>query len=922
VEATRIVVSGVDLGVPGAGVTARAVTIEGLGLDATITDTGAVVDRLDIGTLSADQIVYDGREPDDSTVHAELRSGALTGIHVSGLEIGAGGLIKGSVDVAGVQDIRYRVALGTLTGGEHTWVQGTLKGTSKKGPVIHAETASAGGKTYSLTLNDLEALGTEVHTPDGSVVIRHVKIGGKVVHSDAGTTVSLHLSAIDLRALNWTAGRLNITSAGAITLDTVDVDASLDAAGLHIRELTVTKLTADQLHVVDKPLDITLGPAGTGGLSVARIHLTDFLLPRGPDGKLAGSPTAGHLDVTGLGIDFAGQLTASLKASGQISAKTITVDFQRGGRLVARAQGLGATVAVDAGGTQATVAFADVDTGLISVGPDGYTVHDLQVKEITLSGIHLETVAGGHKLKLDSNATGDVTIKSLAVKAHIDPALTKIELTHFKIARIEFQGLVLELPDDHVKVTVLKSEPRAFFRDIVLEGATTGEPFLITPGGPELLRGVARLEETSIPKLEAEVKGAFHGTVGLHTDTASIEFLEKGETKIDVKNPRAKLSDPATLGSTDETIKIEELGAESVHVEKGVTTIHHTTLKNLTYTRPGIEVTLQQASIPDDVKTTFTEGTIPELQISEAKFTVDFTKLPEKKPTDPKLYLGGLEGLLDGLQGQLWMTVYAQARILGADDDLEIPVHLQFTDGKINFGDLAAELQGKIRVHYARSGIDDDVIEWAVADPVFELDDSTLVFGVTNVGYRKDLVSWNLLYGDYKIAEGEKRVRLARLIDPVDTGEPSALDKDTLEFRDIVANLSVTTKKSVELTLGYGHIGGRIVFAPSALAGLTIRGDVNAPARPSGRARPASPGKLDVISFDSVKLQTVQLWLPGRDVRVGTGKPGALPGLEIKDMRDGSLTLKGHDPQVFKATITSAIARDIYWGPSSLRRPH
>src|SRR5262249_29675726 len=141
------------------------------------------------------------------------------------------------------------------------------------------------------------------------------------------------------------------------------------------------------------------------------------------------------------------------------------------------------------------------------------------------------------------------------------------------------------------------------------------------------LSGVAHLDSAAIPRLRADVKDTFKGAISLNTDAASIGFVSRGGTVIDVKNPRAALTDPATLASPDQTITVSELGAESVHVEGGKVQIKETHLDKVRYEQPGVVVEIARISAPGVVEAAKKGGKIPVLEIDDAHITIRFAAL-------------------------------------------------------------------------------------------------------------------------------------------------------------------------------------------------------------------------------------------------------------------------------------------------------
>jgi hypothetical protein len=159
-------------------------------------------------------------------------------------------------------------------------------------------------------------------------------------------------------------------------------------------------------------------------------------------------------------------------------------------------------------------------------------------------------------------------------------------------------------------------------------------------------------------------------------------------------------------------------------------------------------------------------------------------------------------------------------------------------------------------------------------------------------------------------AQKENLVRVFRLTMPApdpdkDPEEPSALHLDTLEFQDIDANLSVRSKDPIPITFTSPGARGDIKLAPRALIGLRAKGGVPGVVRPPARASIKKPAGLEGVELDELNFQSVELHFGWTEVTTGT--------IEIRGLKQGSLTFKGRTPQMLDARITSATAKNISW---------
>ena len=201
-RATRLAARGLNLGVASAHVTGTGVTLDGLDLDAEVhlaSDgklASAKVPRLDVKRLSAEALVYESTDAaTGESVRAEIVSGGLVDLGVRDLSFAVDGEgkshLSASGSIGGVDDLRYKVLLGTLDSASHKLKQTTVTGTVAGGggpegtPPVLAAAFAQDGKERKITLDvaALRLLGTEVRTPDGSVVVRRLTLGGRVTDS-------------------------------------------------------------------------------------------------------------------------------------------------------------------------------------------------------------------------------------------------------------------------------------------------------------------------------------------------------------------------------------------------------------------------------------------------------------------------------------------------------------------------------------------------------------------------------------------------------------------------------------------------------------------------------------------------------------------------------------------------------------------
>ncbi|MET0414742.1 MAG: hypothetical protein ABW022_01810, partial [Actinoplanes sp.] len=936
VWATRIELGEVALGAPGNGVTAVNVQVEGLRLDGEWRTGAGLIRKLGINTLRADRLRYEGSD-EDGTLNVELVSGALTGIEASELTFARDAkgmqLMSGKGSIGGFADLRYRLALGALGGGSPKSVSGTLSGGAI--PKIRVSTASAGGRTYSLRLADLQAFGTEIRTPDGTVVIQRMRTSGTVTKTPAGTTAALRLTDIGIGPVRWRSGSARLSGPGPVTLRSVDVEGTYEPTQLRINKFDARGIEATGLRYVDGDLDVRLGrfPAvRPGALSIQRAFLQDFVLPLRPGG--GSTPTAGKLELTGSAAEFRGRLSRGLSAEGEVSARSIEVGFFRDDTLVVEARGLGGDVSVEADDLRAHATLNDADTGVLRISPDairigGPGVPGLRIGMLDVDNLAVHSAGGEHPFDLRTLGGGG-SVYLLGIDAAVtierwrprephpkDKPFRRVVLDRFAIDRIDAEGLELELPADNVRITVPLlpgggSAPVTQLRHVVLQGAG-GAGFDLTS-----MTGVARLDQIVVPRLEADVRNRFRGAVELQTGPSSIGFLARGGTVVDIANPRARITDSPEL-------TIEELGATSVHVAGGIVSVTGAHADRLSYEQPGIAVQAERIAAAGTITASSARVEVPELRINDGHVHVNFAAMPAGSGggsgTTGGLDQADLARLMDSLQGSLGLTVFVTVRIpLYEPQDLRIPVRLQFTNGAINYQQLQRDLQGAIKAKDADETDDPThTVNVAASRPEFWMERNDLVVGLhlADVGDQwgnsapvlYELARWNLATDEVRPAAVQNRLRLARAINPAPSGSSGGggpVDLDSLEIRDIAADLSVRSGGPIPLNFTSNAASGRVVFAPDALVHLRMAGFVPGTTRAVARGPlPGGPG-LRAISLDQVNLTEVAVTLSTGD-RVTTGR------IELRGLRDGTLSFAGHQPMVFDARIVQAVARSIVW---------
>ena len=421
----------VAMGTPGDGITAEAVVIDGLAMNVEVdvsrtpggetTVTAARIPSLSIRSLAGTSIVMDSREPDGSTTHVAVTKGTIHGIAGEEIlfQLGSSGwaLVKARGKVDRFEDVGFELAMGALT--SRTTVAGTLttaaKRTSGKPTISASYVKDESGRTVSLRVSDLLALGTDVSMPDGSFTVRQVKIAAGFDSGPAGARANASLTGLVVGPIRWKAGTGVLSGAGPLTAGSVTVAAvqtpEIPAKGKRpkvpaawaVTDIVVTKLTGAGLTWTDPPLQLHLGrsdKAGTGEppLSVGRIHL---------------KPTQKSFELSNLSVDVEGQLRDKLGVKGSLSADFISVELYNGDKLHAVLRGVSGDATLS-GDYTGTVALSGLQGVAVDVGPDAITFgsddaaesRGLFIEQISASALDIWTVVAGRRAHLFTKPAG------------------------------------------------------------------------------------------------------------------------------------------------------------------------------------------------------------------------------------------------------------------------------------------------------------------------------------------------------------------------------------------------------------------------------------------------------------------------------------------------------------------------------------
>jgi hypothetical protein len=789
-------VDSIDVGLGGAGITAEKAYLDRVGMDVAIDVSASakgnelsrvVVRTLSIGAIGGSHIVAD--LPDVAGgVRAELLGGELRNVAVADLDVqkGAAGweVLSAGVAAGSVDNLRYSVALGALH--NRTTVKGTLSTspTGRKGgdPSISVGFAqSPGGRKFALNLSisELQALGTEISTPDGSVVIRRVTIAGKYDATEAGASANATLADLVIGAVDWRVGSARVRGGGPITakrvtvaaVSTPDTPATKNAparkGGWSVTDIVMTSVAADDLRYVDAPIDIHLGrkaptKPGEPPLTVGRVHI---------------QPREKSLELKDLSVDFGGDVRAALQVDGHLAMDSLRLDLHRDDRLVAVVKGVSASVAVS-GDYTGTVEVKGLQGATIESGPEGIKVGSddpddpggVKIDLVSLTSLDLRTVVKGHKVVLTTQKDGRVDLVDMRLKVRIDkwkpdePHSSKspwkqAAIERLYIDKVNFGGLQLDLPDDDMTIVIpaRSSADSPTLHGLDLRGGVGADgmynpDFLIDLDTFNVVGGFSLLD-IALP-ISARIKDKFNGDVKLTTQAANVDFLSAGGVKVDIEHPQLAMAKEAELGK-DKRIRIAKFAAERLKLDDGRLFVQQPSIDDLEYTQNigdarAIWLKLKHADMPEIDHSTFgNSGSlyIPSLDIKEAFFSLNLAALRNAGKAQggsvvepPSTFnVEQLRPLGDAVDGTIDVALFVSAPAGGLKDFAigteAKPLQVPIVKGAVDIPTFEHNLQGKVKATQIESGfyLRPWVLNTAADDPILRLDGPQLQLGVYGI---------------------------------------------------------------------------------------------------------------------------------------------------------------------------------------------
>lgn len=823
----------ISMGKTGDGVTATKAYIDQFTMDVEVelaktptgsVVTGAIIHSMRIGALGGEHVILDMPQP-DGKIHAELIGGALHDITASDVvfEQGSEGwdLVKASATVGSFTDVRYSVLLAALKG--RTRVKGALTtakdAVAAKRPTITASYARAGGRKFSLALADLQALGTDISTPDGSVTIRKVTLAGSYQGNEAGAKANATLTGLTIGPINWRAGATGrVTGPGPVVARTVTVAAfytpATPAVGKQkpkpaawtVTDIVITGLTGAGLRYLDPPLDLHLGrtdkPAtpGTAPLTVGRIHI---------------QPAKNALQLQDLSVDFGGDLKSSLQVNGHLGIDYLSMELHRDGRVVATVRGVSADAALT-GDYTGTVELKGLRGARVDIGPDAIRIgsddpddpNGLQIDQLSLSSLALTSEAAGHKFTFKTQPGGRVDLLGLRAKVRIDKwkpeekhtsksPFKQVAVENLVIDQVNLSAFQIDLPDDDVTIVVparTGGDPPTL-RRLMLTGGTGADgvfhPEFLINLETFALEGKLGVDDIALP-VSAKIKDKFKGDVTLRTWASSIGFLAGGGIRIDVEHPQLTMAKAAELGK-DKTVRIAKLGADSLSFADGRLYVKRPFAQDLEFTQKigdSLAVWLKVKSVDlDELNYTTTPGgglVIPRLDIGDAFLSLDLAALSASKPgagaSAPSTFdLDALRPIADNTEGSIKVVMYVSASVLGLKDirigTIADPLTVPIKRGAIDIPTFEHNVKGKVHSEQIGSGVylRPWVVNTVAEDPILRLDHGQLQLGVyilnppdvdkgndpdlknrPNTRSWKEILAWDLRRPDITRAEMDK----------------------------------------------------------------------------------------------------------------------------------------------------------------------
>ncbi|MBV9823160.1 MAG: hypothetical protein JO144_13055 [Actinobacteria bacterium] len=781
----------IALGRPGDGITGRKVTVDRLGMDVEVeltqtatgsTLTGATIHSLTIGAIGGEHLVLDMPRP-DGTLHAELVGGSLHDIAATEVVFDKGSegwdLVQASGSVGSVTDLRYSVLLGALKGGATT-VTGTLAtgpdAIAHRRPTVTARYARAGGRTFSLDVADLRALGTDISTPDGSVRIRSVTLAagvtGALEGEHAGIRASATLTGLVLGPIDWRAGTARVTGLGPVTARTVTVAAvytpAVPAAGNQkakpaawaITDIVITSLEGSGLRYLDPPLDLHLGRSDKPATAADRAPLTI--------GRVHLQPARNKVTVKDLSVDFGGDLKSSLQVNGHLGMDYLSMELHRDGHVVATVRGVSAEAALT-GDYTGTVELKGLMGATVDIGPDAIRIgsddpndsNGMLIDQVSISSLRLSSESG-HKFTLSTLPNGRLDLFCIRAKVRIDKwqpgekhnsksAFKQVAVEHLQIDEVNLGAFQLDLPDDGVSIIVpaRKDGDPPTMRRLHLSGGVGADgryhPEFVFNLDTSAIEGWAGVDDITLP-ISAHIKNKFSGDVVLRTWSSSIDFLTGGGIKIDVQHPELTMAKVAELGP-GQGVRVAKLGADRLRFADGRLYVKRPYAQDLTFTQKigdslAVWLKVKDISLDEFNYDTAAGGSllIPHVGITDAFLALDVAALTAKAPGQPQTEsnfdLDALRPAVDATEGDVRVVMYVSAGALGlkdfrigsTDDPLVIPIHR----GAIHIPSLERNLKGKVYSQQIGSGfyLRPWVVNAVAEDPILRLVGSQLQLGV------------------------------------------------------------------------------------------------------------------------------------------------------------------------------------------------
>ena len=684
---------------------------------------------------------------------------------------------------------------------------------------------------WFLDLAGLRPAGTEIRSPDGSVLVRRLDLASSHLRfDDQGIYLdSLDIPLVEVGGLRWRIGSAGtLSSIGGATLRgiTARARARLVERGGERRisefvlpELRVRSITAQDLRYTDGPIDVRvrrLNPSDPAPAIIEDVVVTDV---RWEPGK-----TTDFTVRTGFAA------VAVDAGSGRPQAAVDDRDWGFVGRLWA-------------GSLQVNRKGNDWAVGAGGLGAAGHAhVAGLGSTDLALEGVDLPNLSfGADVISVPAGAAGMLRIRSLELSAMTfraagatisTPARSTVLLEDFSTA------LDIHLADEIQAVGPAKR----MISSIVLHSV---DAVCLSTSG-----------------LRIDVPGAFSTTLSTagtrRSRVSGIHLRELVLTAVPKRGGEWKLQ----MSSFAE-IRID-----------------HVDLHDLSFSAP-LDVPLG-ADVPEPQRR----------EQAKADYT-QYLADKSKGLATAEDWVNAFRQIIDTARGTIHVDLTLPIYFRGVDLGGRITATIQIVNGEVSFSSLKRQICRKL--HLADTVIDFVVRDRTLVLEFDPTKAGAVVLGIAGAALgallREPLVTWDLSPGEAARARTTGLARVARLLVPRRTPPGSSPLPVEIDFGRMVldrldVDLDLRNEAPLTVTLPSGR--GRLVFEANALQGLRIGIGAGIPGRPEPPPRVCAiiPPAQAAMTFSADRLALAGAAL---NLQIGTLTCGVM---RVEDVRNGLLRLE------------------------------